>query len=54
MFADDRYERATIRAITGEAAINPSMVIRYDGSKEGLFAPVADMDRLRRRPRGTI
>jgi AcrR family transcriptional regulator len=44
IFADDGYERATIRAIAAEASINPSMVIRYYGSKEGLFAAVADLD----------
>jgi AcrR family transcriptional regulator len=44
LFADQGYERATIRAIAAEAAINPAMVIRYYGSKEGLFAAVADLD----------
>ncbi|WP_283842162.1 TetR/AcrR family transcriptional regulator [Bradyrhizobium altum] len=44
IFADDGYEHATIRAIAAEASINPSMVIRYYGSKEGLFAAVAKMD----------
>src|ERR1700722_20700866 len=44
IFAADGYEGATIRAIAAEAAINPSMVIRYYGSKEGLFAAVADLD----------
>ncbi len=44
IFADDGYERATIRAIAAEASINPSMVIRYYGSKEGLFAAVAKLD----------
>jgi AcrR family transcriptional regulator len=44
IFADDGYERATIRAIAAEASINPSMVIRYYGSKEGLFAVVAKLD----------
>lgn len=37
-FAADGYERATIRAIAKDAAIDPSMVMRYYGSKEGLFA----------------
>ena len=44
IFAADGYEGATIRAIAAEASINPSMVIRYYGSKEGLFAAVAKLD----------
>ncbi|WP_078943114.1 TetR family transcriptional regulator [Streptomyces aureus] len=43
-FAADGYERATIRAIAREAHIDPSMVMRYYGSKEGLFAAVLDVD----------
>ncbi|NUS31277.1 MAG: TetR/AcrR family transcriptional regulator [Streptomyces sp.] len=37
-FAADGYERATIRAIAKDANIDPSMVMRYYGNKEGLFA----------------
>lgn len=37
-FATDGYERATIRAIAKDARIDPSMVMRYYGNKEGLFA----------------
>ncbi|MET7310801.1 TetR family transcriptional regulator [Streptomyces sp. NPDC005571] len=37
-FAADGYERATIRAIARDANIDPSMVMRYYGNKEGLFA----------------
>lgn len=44
IFAEKGYERATIRAIAAEASINPSMVIRYYGSKESLFAAVAKLD----------
>ena len=40
-FAADGYERATIRAIATDAAIDPSMVMRYFGSKERLFAAAA-------------
>ena len=40
-FAADGYERATIRAIAAQAAIDPAMVMRYYGSKEGLFAAAA-------------
>ncbi|MEH1099453.1 TetR/AcrR family transcriptional regulator [Micromonospora sp. CPCC 205561] len=43
-FAADGYERATIRAIAAEARIDPSMVMRYYGSKEGLFAAAAEFD----------
>lgn len=43
-FASDGYERTTIRAIAKEARIDPSMVMRYYGSKEGLFGAVLDVD----------
>ena len=43
-FAADGYERATIRAIAAEAGIDPSMVMRYYGSKENLFARAAQFD----------
>lgn len=43
-FAADGYERATIRAIAADAGIDPSMVMRYYGSKEGLFAAAAEFD----------
>ncbi|MEV4532698.1 TetR family transcriptional regulator [Asanoa sp. NPDC049518] len=43
-FAADGYERATIRAIAADAAIDPSMVMRYYGNKERLFAAAADFD----------
>lgn len=43
-FAADGYERATVRAIAADAGIDPSMVIRYYGSKEGLFAAAVDVD----------
>jgi AcrR family transcriptional regulator len=43
-FAADGYERATIRAIAAEAGIDPSMVMRYYGSKDRLFAAAAEFD----------
>ncbi|MGW2028608.1 TetR/AcrR family transcriptional regulator [Streptomyces spinosus] len=43
-FAADGYERATIRAIARDARIDPSMVMRYFGSKEGLFAAAVALD----------
>jgi AcrR family transcriptional regulator len=43
-FAADGYDRATIRAIAADAGIDPSMVMRYYGSKERLFATAAEFD----------
>ncbi|MFK4146412.1 TetR family transcriptional regulator [Streptomyces sp. NPDC004065] len=43
-FAADGYERATIRAIAKDAAIDPSMVMRYYGNKESLFAAAVTLD----------
>lgn len=43
-FAADGYERATIRSIARDAGIDPSMVMRYYGNKEGLFAAASDFD----------
>jgi AcrR family transcriptional regulator len=43
-FARDGYERATIRAIAADARIDPSMVMRYYGSKKRLFAAAANID----------
>jgi AcrR family transcriptional regulator len=43
-FAADGYERATIRAIAADAGIDPSMVMRYYGSKEELFVRAAQFD----------
>jgi AcrR family transcriptional regulator len=43
-FASDGYDRATIRAIAADAGIDPSMVMRYYGSKDGLFAAATDID----------
>ena len=43
-FARSGFERATIRAIAADAGIDPSMVMRYFGSKDQLFAAAADFD----------
>jgi AcrR family transcriptional regulator len=43
-FAADGYDRATIRTIAAAADIDPSMVMRYFGSKEGLFAAAAEFE----------
>jgi len=44
LFADQGYERATVRDIAARAAIDPAMVIRYFGSKEALFARATAFD----------
>lgn len=43
-FAQDGFHKATIRAIAAEADIDPSMVMRYYGNKEGLFGAALDID----------
>jgi AcrR family transcriptional regulator len=43
-FATDGYERATIRAIAADAGIDPSMVIRYFGTKEDLYTAASTID----------
>ncbi|MET9023010.1 TetR family transcriptional regulator [Actinopolymorpha sp. NPDC004070] len=43
-FAAEGYERTTIRAVAADAGIDPSMVMRYYGSKDGLFAVAAEID----------
>jgi AcrR family transcriptional regulator len=43
-FAESGYEAATIRAIAADANIDPSMVMRYFGNKDLLFAAAAEFD----------
>jgi AcrR family transcriptional regulator len=43
-FAAEGFRKATIRSIAADAAIDPSMVMRYYGSKDGLFAAAVDVD----------
>lgn len=43
-FASHGYERTTIRGVAAEAEIDPTMVIRYYGSKEDLFAAAVRVD----------
>jgi AcrR family transcriptional regulator len=43
-FAERGYERTTVRAVATRAGVDPSMVIRYFGSKEGLFAAAVQLD----------
>jgi AcrR family transcriptional regulator len=44
LFGEQGYQRTTIRAVAAAAAIHPSMVMRYYGSKEGLFAAAAEFN----------
>jgi AcrR family transcriptional regulator len=44
LFAELGYERTTVRAIAAEAGIDPAMVMRYYGSKDGLFAAATEFD----------
>jgi AcrR family transcriptional regulator len=44
LFAGQGYERTTVRDIAALAAIDPAMVMRYFGSKEGLFARATAFD----------
>lgn len=43
-FATTGYQAATIRAIAADAGIDPSMVMRYFGNKDQLFAAAAEFD----------
>lgn len=43
-FAASGYQAATIRAIAAAAGIDPALVMRYYGNKEGLFAAAAEFD----------
>ena len=43
-FAESGYAGATIRSIAADANIDPSMVMRYFGSKDQLFAAAAEFD----------
>jgi AcrR family transcriptional regulator len=44
LFLEEGYDRTTIRTVAAAADIHPSMVMRYYGSKEGLFAAAATFD----------
>jgi AcrR family transcriptional regulator len=43
-FTRGGYAHTTVRAVAADAHIDPSMVMRYFGSKQGLFAAAADFD----------
>jgi AcrR family transcriptional regulator len=57
-FAAHGYQAATIRGVAAAAGIDPALVMRYFGNKEGLFAAAAEFDLrlpdLRSLPRGTV
>ena len=38
LFAEEGFERATIRAVAQRTGVDPALVMQYFGSKEGLFA----------------
>ena len=44
LFAELGFERTTVRAVAGRAAIDPAMVMRYFGSKDELFAEATLFD----------
>lgn len=44
LLAHKGYQGTTIRAVAAAAGIDPSMVMRYYSSKEGLFAAAVDVD----------
>ena len=44
LFAAQGYDRATLRDIAARASIDPAMVVRYFGGKEGLFARATAFD----------
>lgn len=43
-FASVGFERCTVRSVAAEACVHPSLVMRYFGSKEGLFASSMHFD----------
>jgi AcrR family transcriptional regulator len=57
-FASAGYERTTIRLVAQDAGVDPAMVMRYFGSKDGLFAAASDFELripdLRDRPRAKV
>ena len=44
LFGEEGYDKTTIRSVAAAAEIHPSMVMRYYGSKEGMFAAAAAFD----------
>lgn len=44
MFAEHGYEGTTVRAVAERASIDPAMIIRYFGGKDGLFSLVSEVE----------
>lgn len=44
LFGETGFDRTTVRAVAARTAIHPSLVMRYYGSKEGLFAAAVTFD----------
>jgi AcrR family transcriptional regulator len=44
LLVEKGYDATTIRAVASVAGIDPSMVMRYYGSKEGLFSAALEVD----------
>jgi AcrR family transcriptional regulator len=44
LFAQQGYESTTVREVAERARIDPAMVMRYFGSKDGLFAEAASVE----------
>jgi|SRR5688572_1449185 len=44
LFARQGYDRTTVRDVAERAQIDPALVIRYFGSKDGLFAQAARIE----------
>lgn len=44
LFAEDGYDKTTVRAIARAAGVDPSMIIRYYGSKAGLYQVASAVD----------
>lgn len=57
-FAEDGYEKTTIRAVAADAGVDPAMVMRYYGSKADLFDATvrvtSDLEDLTQVPREEI
>jgi AcrR family transcriptional regulator len=43
LFGSQGYERTTVREVAERAGIDPALVIRYFGNKDGLFAQAASI-----------
>jgi AcrR family transcriptional regulator len=44
LFSENGFDRTTIRLVAARAVIHPSLVMRYFGDKEGLFASAVSFD----------